>query len=177
MAAFFMVNSNSRGWHASLHRLSARVLANGTSPYEMAHSEDAWSFLAANPAHSQLVNEAMASDARVAVPAIIHGCPEVFDGLGSLVDVGGGNGTTLHLHMLVQAFPWLRGINFDLPHAVSEALEFHSVEHVGGDMFGSVPKADATFLMVSPVSHRLKQNELNNLFIYTSLFCLNKSPL
>jgi hypothetical protein len=40
---------------ASLHRLSARVLANeSTSPFEVAHGEDAWSFLAANPAHSHL---------------------------------------------------------------------------------------------------------------------------
>jgi len=177
MAAFFMVNSSPMAM-ASLHRLSARVLANGTSPFEMAHGEEAWSFLAANPAQSQLVNEAMASDARVVVPAIIHGCPEVFDGLGSLVDVGGGNGTTLH--MLVQAFPWLRGINFDLPHVVSEALEFHMVENVGGNMFESVPKADAAFLMVSTVTN---QNELIDLYIYIyiyiyiNIFCMNKSPL
>ncbi|KAE8008839.1 hypothetical protein FH972_005312 [Carpinus fangiana] len=114
MAAFIMLNSSPMVT-ASLHHLSACVLANEISPFEVAHGEDAWSFLAANPAHSYLV------------------------------DVGGGNGTTLH--MLVKAFPWLRGINFDLPHVVSEAVEFHGVEHVGGDMFQSVPKADAVFLM------------------------------
>jgi len=54
MAAFFMLNSSPLVM-ASLHRLSARVLANeSTSPFEVAHGEDAWSFLAANPAHSHL---------------------------------------------------------------------------------------------------------------------------
>jgi len=85
---------------------SARVLADGTSSFEVAHGEDKWSYSAANPTHSQLINEAITCDARVLMPAIlIHGCPEVFDGLRSLVDVGGGNGTTLNV--LVKAFPWL----------------------------------------------------------------------
>jgi hypothetical protein len=61
----------------------------------------------------------------------------------------GGNGTALK--MLVKACPWIQGINFDLPHVVSVAAEMSGVEHVGGDMFESVPNADATFLMVSMV--------------------------
>ena len=126
--------------------LSARVLADGTSSFEVAHGEDIWSYSASNPAHGQLINEAMACDARVIVPAMIHGCPEVFDGLSSLVDVGGGNGKTLKV--LVKAFPWLRGINFDQPHVVSVAGVISGVENVGGDMFESVPKADAAFLKV-----------------------------
>jgi hypothetical protein len=91
----------------------------------------------------------MACDARVVVPAMICGCHEVFEGLSSLVDVGGGNGTTVK--MLVKAFPWLQGINFDLPHVVSVAAEIGGVEHVRDDTFESLPKADAAFLMVSMV--------------------------
>lgn len=127
--------------------LSARVLANGTSSFEKAHGEDLWSYTAANPDHSQLFNEAMACDARLVVPAMIQGCPGLFDGLSSLVDVGGGNGTTIKL--LAKACPWLQGINFDLPHVVSVAAEISGVEHVGGDMFESVPKAEAAFILVS----------------------------
>jgi hypothetical protein len=89
MAAFIMLNS-SPVVTASLHHLSACVLANEISPFEVAHGEDAWSFLAANPAHSQLVNKAMASNAKTVVPAIIYDCPEVFDGLGILVRCGRG---------------------------------------------------------------------------------------
>jgi hypothetical protein len=146
MAAMILLES-SPVMLAPWHSLSARVLANETSPFDAAHGEDLWSYASENPAHSQLFNEAMACDARLTVPAMIHDCPEVFDGLGSLVDVGGGDGTTLQT--LVKAFPWLRGINFDLPHVVSVAAESIGVEHVGGDMFLSVPKADAVFIKVS----------------------------
>ncbi|XP_065631987.1 acetylserotonin O-methyltransferase-like [Quercus suber] len=69
----------------------------------------------------------------------------VFDGLSSLVDVGGDTGTTIK--QLVKACPWLQGINFDLPHVVSIATEINGVKHAGGDMFESVPKADTAFIM------------------------------
>ncbi|XWS55134.1 hypothetical protein CRYUN_Cryun10bG0148800 [Craigia yunnanensis] len=144
MAAFILLES-SPAMLAPWHSLSARVLDCGNSPFEAANGKDVWSYAEANPGHSKLIDEAMACDARVTVPAIIEGCPEVFDGLGSLVDVGGGNGTALT--MLVKAFPWIRGINFDLPHVVAVAPKFDGIENVGGDMFESVPKADAAFFM------------------------------
>ncbi|KAM4089491.1 hypothetical protein ACB094_07G156300 [Castanea mollissima] len=124
------------------HSMAAFILME-SSP---AHGEDLWSYTAANPDHSQLFNEAMACDARLVVPAMIQGCPGLFDGNSSLVDVGGDNGTTIKL--LVKACPWLQGINFDLPHVVTVAAEISGVEHVGGDMFESVLKADAAFIMV-----------------------------
>ena len=146
MAPFVLFESNPV-MLAPWHGLSARVLAKGTSSaFESANGEDVWSYVATNPAHSKLLNDAMSCDARVAVPAIIDGCPKLFDGLDSVVDVGGGNGTALRL--LVKAFPWIRGINFDLPHVVSDAPDCVGVEHVGGDMFDSVPKADAAYIMV-----------------------------
>ena len=151
MAALILLES-SPAMLAPWHTLSARVLDSGTSPFEAANGKDIWSYAEANPGHSKLINDAMACDARVAVPAIIEGCPEVFDGIESLVDVGGGNGTALT--MLVKAFPWVRGINFDLPHVVAVAPKFDGIENVGGDMFESVPKADAAFFMVSMIWSR-----------------------
>ncbi|KAG5624730.1 hypothetical protein H5410_009948 [Solanum commersonii] len=49
--------------------------------------------------------------------------------------------------MLVEAFPWINGINFDLPHVASVAPPCHGVVHVEGYMFHSVPNAQAVFLM------------------------------
>ncbi|KAF7143950.1 hypothetical protein RHSIM_Rhsim05G0051100 [Rhododendron simsii] len=144
MAAILLLES-SPVMLAPWHCLSDRVLANGSPAFESTHGEDIWSYAEENPGHSKLINDAMACNARVAVPALVEGCPEVFDGVESMVDVGGGDGTALRL--LVQAFPWIRGINFDLPHVVSVALDCVGVEHVGGDMFASVPKADAAYLM------------------------------
>lgn len=119
--------------------------ATAPPPFVAVHGDDVWVYSAANPGHSRLIDEAMACDARVAVPALAEDCPEVFEGVLTMVDVGGGNGTTLRL--LRKAFPWIRGINFDLPHVVSGASPpCEGVEHVGGDMFEGVPKADAVFL-------------------------------
>ncbi|PON40296.1 O-methyltransferase COMT-type [Trema orientale] len=147
MAAFVLMES-SPPMLAPWHGLSARTKAEGadsSAPFEAANGKDVWSYAAANPAHSQLINEAMACNARFTVAAMVDGCLDVFDGISTVVDVGGGNGTALQ--MLVKACPRIRGINFDLPHVVSVALESDGVENVGGDMFDSVPKADAAFLM------------------------------
>lgn len=146
MADFVLLES-SPIMLAPWHKLSARVLGKEESAFGAAHGDDVWGFAAANPEHSKLIDNAMACDARVAVGAMIEGCPEVFKGLRTLVDIGGGDGTALRL--IVEACPWISGINFDLPHVVSVAPACKGVEHVGGDMFDHVPKADAAYLMVS----------------------------
>eukprot|EP00257_Ricinus_communis_P021688 XP_015581226.1 acetylserotonin O-methyltransferase [Ricinus communis] len=144
MADFILMES-SPDMLAPWQCLSNRVRGNIHSAFEESHGQHLWKHTEANPAHSKLFNDAMACDARIIVPSIIEVCPEVFNGVKSVVDVGGGNGTTLGL--LVKASPWIQGINFDLPHVVSVALECDGVKHVGGDMFDSVPQADAAFLM------------------------------
>ncbi|KAB2036014.1 hypothetical protein ERO13_D04G168800v2 [Gossypium hirsutum] len=146
MAALILFVS-SPTWLAPWHSLSARVLETGNniSPFEVANGKDLWSYAEANPDFRELFNNAMGCDARLTVQATIEGCPEVFDGVESLVDVGGGNGTALSL--LVKAFPWIRGINFDLPHVVAVSAKSDSIENVGGDMFMSIPNADAAFFM------------------------------
>ncbi|KAJ0077343.1 hypothetical protein Patl1_35852 [Pistacia atlantica] len=144
MAAFVLLES-SPVMLAPWQGLGGRVLANGTSAFDSAHGKDVWAYAAEDAAHSKLINDAMACNARVTVPAVIEGCPEVFDGIGSLVDVGGGNGTALGL--LVKAFPWIRGINFDLLHVVCDNEKCDGLEQVGGDMFQSIPMADAAFFM------------------------------
>ncbi|TQE09502.1 hypothetical protein C1H46_004850 [Malus baccata] len=79
----------------------------------------------------------MTCDSNSVVPAEIKSCK----GLETIVDVGGGNGILLRL--LVEAYPWIRGINFDLSLVVSVSPECDRVENVAGDMFDCVPKADA----------------------------------
>ncbi|GAB4853112.1 hypothetical protein Ancab_017296 [Ancistrocladus abbreviatus] len=145
MAGFILFES-SPVMLAPWHGLRGRVQAEEASAFDAAHGEDVWSYAAENPTHSELLNEAMACNARMAMTAVINGCPQVFDGLSSVVDVGGGNGTALR--MMIKAFPWINhGINFDLPHVVSAALVSDKVQHVGGNMFDDIPKADAAFVM------------------------------
>lgn len=134
-------------WHA----LSAFVRGGAPPAFLASHGDDVWGYAAGNPAHSKLINDAMACNASMVVPAIVDGCTGVFEGLATVVDVGGGNGTTLQT--LVKAIPWINGINFDLPHVIDAAPKHDGVEHVGGDMFLSIPKADAVFMKVRGVSY------------------------
>ncbi|KVI04793.1 acetylserotonin O-methyltransferase-like [Cynara cardunculus var. scolymus] len=130
---------------APWHKLSAWVLGNGNSPFEATHGKDLWGFNVENPGHSKLFNDAMACATRVEMAAVIEGCPGVFEGLKTMVDVGGGDGTALRC--IVEACPWIKGINYDLPHVVSVAPTSTGVEHVSGNMFDYVPKADAVYLL------------------------------
>lgn len=152
MAPFVLLES-SPVMLAPWHNLSGRVLANGTSSFEKAHGDDVWSYAARDAAHSDLINDAMACDARTAVKAMMSSseCREVFDKLTTIVDVGGGNGTAMR--ELSRACPSLTSlVNFDLPHVIHHNLISHhnddnKVQHVAGDMFLSVPKAQAVLLM------------------------------
>ncbi|KAK4849017.1 hypothetical protein QYF36_019884 [Acer negundo] len=67
-----------------------------------------------------------------------------FENVKQLVDVGGGLGVTLKA--VTAKYPHIKGINFDLPHVIQRAPNYPGVEHVGGDMFESVPKGDAIFM-------------------------------
>ena len=48
-----------------------------------------------------------------------------FEGLKVLVDVGGGIGVTLNV--ITSKYPQIRGINFDLPHVVSDAPSYPGI--------------------------------------------------
>ncbi|CAM8917442.1 unnamed protein product [Rhodiola kirilowii] len=127
-------------WHYLGRYLTGKV----SSSFVGAHGVDIWSYAAAQPEHCDLISLSMAGDARLVMPAILNGCPEVFDGVRNVVDVGGADGTALSI--LLEACPWIHGINFDLPHVASTGLEIHNVEHIGGDMFVEVPKADVALI-------------------------------
>ncbi|KAM7518855.1 hypothetical protein LguiB_017817 [Lonicera macranthoides] len=80
------------------------------------------------------------------LPHVLADAPSYsgFEGLNVLVDVGGGIGVTLSI--ITSKYPHLKAINFDLPHVLADAPFYSGVEHVGGDMFVSVPKGDAIFM-------------------------------
>ncbi|XP_061371854.1 isoliquiritigenin 2'-O-methyltransferase-like [Gastrolobium bilobum] len=72
-----------------------------------------------------------------------------FDGVSTLVDVGGGIGQALK--GIISDYPSIKGINFDLPHVVQNAPPHQGIEHIGGDMFECVPEGDA--IMLKEVCH------------------------
>ncbi|CAL1388494.1 unnamed protein product [Linum trigynum] len=90
-----------------------------------------------------LLNDAMASDSRL-VSLVVEEHREVFDGLGSLVDVGGGTGTLARV--VSEKFPLMDCTVLDLPQVVAELGGSKNLKFVGGDMFQSIPSADAVLI-------------------------------
>ncbi|KAH7651871.1 O-methyltransferase COMT-type protein [Dioscorea alata] len=89
-------------------------------------------------------NETMAGDSRLLMKAVVTKCEEVFRGLKTLVDVGGGTGTSART--IAEAFPHIKCTVFDLPHVIADMPESPLVDAVAGNMFEYVPKADAIFM-------------------------------
>jgi hypothetical protein len=114
---------------------------------EMAHGSTIWELTGQRPEFNKLINDAMASDSSFVSDFIINEHGNVFQGISSLVDVGGGSGTVAIA--ITKAFPKIECIVLDLPQVVGHLPNNGSVKFVSGDMFSNIPSADAVFLKVS----------------------------
>jgi hypothetical protein len=109
----------------------------------------------------------MASDTAFLMPIVLKDCGEVFHGLTSLVDVAGGLGGAAATIKAV--FPDMNCTVLDLPQVIAKAPTDNYVQYFAGDIFQSIPPANAVFLKVR-ASRRLlifrMQNKLDiQLFI------------
>ncbi|KAA8540099.1 hypothetical protein F0562_026791 [Nyssa sinensis] len=119
------------------------AVLNGGIPFNKAYGMTAFEYHGTDPRFNKVFNQGMSNHSTITMKKILE-TYKGFDGLGSVVDVGGGTGATLN--MIVSKHPTIKGINFDLPHVIEDATSYPGVEHVGGDMFVSVPKGDAIFM-------------------------------
>ncbi|KAK6120714.1 hypothetical protein DH2020_045548 [Rehmannia glutinosa] len=108
------------------------------------HGRTIWEYLGIEERWNGLFNEGMASDARFVVSVLIKECKQVFEGLKSMVDVGGGTG--LVAKGIADAFPDMKCVVLELPHVVAGLEGDKNLSYAGGDMFESIPHADAVFL-------------------------------
>ncbi|KAI3744118.1 hypothetical protein L1987_57194 [Smallanthus sonchifolius] len=114
---------------------------NDVNPFHTTHGWMFWDLAGQVPKLNQFFNEGMASDARLVTSMVLKHCGGVFEGLDSIVDVGGGTGTVAEA--ISKAFPNIRCISFDLPHVVNGLVGSKNLSYVGGDMFQAIPNADA----------------------------------
>ncbi|XP_059457097.1 caffeic acid 3-O-methyltransferase-like [Corylus avellana] len=127
----------------SWSHLKDAILEGGGIPFNRAHGMQAFEYAGLEPRFNQLFNAAMFNHTTIVMKNILDSY-KGFQQLKQLVDVAGGLGATLNL--ITSRYPHIKAINFDLPHVIQHAPLYPGVEHVGGDMFESVPKGDAIFM-------------------------------
>lgn len=113
----------------------------GGVAFEKITGRSAFEHMAGDAAMTAVFTEAMAEGTRAAAPGVVASCD--LDGVGTLVDVGGGNGALLAAFLA--AHPGLRGILFDTAEGVADAAGVvgERCRIVAGDFFAAVPPGDA----------------------------------
>ncbi|KAK9150284.1 hypothetical protein Syun_008593 [Stephania yunnanensis] len=101
-------------------------------------------YLVENNEIGNMFNEAMAAASKVTASVFVTKCKAMFEGVTSLVDVGGGIG--LMGRAIAEAFPHIKCSVLDLPSVVASCKGTENLEFVGGDMFQAIPSADALLL-------------------------------
>ncbi|WVZ99243.1 hypothetical protein U9M48_044571 [Paspalum notatum var. saurae] len=114
------------------------------SLFEMTHGHKTWDMNTHNPAFGALFNQGMVSDSSFIMDIVIKECGDVFQGLSSLVDVAGGLGGAAMA--ISAAFPSVKCSVLDLPEVIANAPTSTPVKYIAGDMFDSIPPANAVFL-------------------------------
>jgi hypothetical protein len=104
----------------------------GKCPYALMRGATVWETCGSSDAVNMSINNAMAADSRFLMRIVVEECGGIFRGIDSLVDVAGGVGGAAAVQ-----------------HAVAKAPSVSNVQFVAGDMFESIPPANAIFLKVS----------------------------
>ncbi|KAM5578236.1 putative O-methyltransferase 3 [Rosa sericea] len=126
------------------HYMSTWFQNDDPTAFNTAYGMTFWDYSTQEPSLANLFNDAMASDTRLVTSVLLKECKGVFEGLKSLVDVGGGTGTMAK--GIVDAFPEIDCTVLDLPHVVADLQGCKNLKYAGGDMFEAVPPADAIML-------------------------------
>ncbi|XP_050237151.1 caffeic acid 3-O-methyltransferase-like [Mercurialis annua] len=141
IAALCLMNQD-KVFMESWYHLKDAILDGGI-PFNKAYGMTSFDYYKTCPRSNKVFYRGMSNHSTIIMKNILE-TYKGFEGLNSVVDVGGGTGAVVN--MIVSKYPSIKGINFDLPHVIENASFYPGVEHVGGDMFVSVPKGDAIFL-------------------------------
>ncbi|GAB4831921.1 Caffeic acid 3-O-methyltransferase [Ancistrocladus abbreviatus] len=139
----FFVMLEDKTFQESWYCLKDAILESPKIAFEKAHGVSFFEYCAIDSRFNDILHKGL-SDYSIVLMRKILETYSGFEGLSSIVDVGGGIGACLN--MIISKYPSISGINFDLPHVIKDAPSYSGVEHIGGDMFISVPKGNAIFL-------------------------------
>ncbi|KAJ6795175.1 tabersonine 16-O-methyltransferase-like [Iris pallida] len=128
----------------SFQSMSDWFKGNEDTPCSVAHGCGLWDMTDCNPEFNIVFNEGMASDAQFMMNVLLKDCGHVFQGLESLMDVGGGTGSAAVA--VSKAFPEVKCSVLELQHVVDTIHNKGEVDFIPGDMFDYIPPANAILL-------------------------------
>lgn len=144
-AILMMGEEHYRSWGELLH-----CVRTGATAFEKIYGKPIFDYLSEHPEQAKIFDAAMTSIHGHETQAMIEAYD--FAKIGTLVDVGGGNGGLLCT--VLEQTPGLRGVLYDLPSVVERATK--SIEArklssrcsaVGGSFFESVPAGGDAYLL------------------------------
>ncbi|XP_028780295.1 isoflavone 4'-O-methyltransferase-like [Neltuma alba] len=113
------------------------------NPFHCTYGIGFWEYGSQDPEYGKLYNEAMVSDSGM-MNLVIRDCRSVFEGMQSMVDVGGGKGAVARI--ISEEFPNMKCTVLDLPHVIEDLQDTENLKFVAGDMFHHIPPADSILL-------------------------------
>jgi len=144
-ARFLGHDLNSQPW---THLLDS--VKTGQPAFDLVFGMPVFDYMKNQPDSAVIFNEAMASLSLIETQAVASACD--FDGIRTLVDVGGGQGGLLAAILITN--PGMRGILFEMPHALGsarnllqQAAVIDRCEITGGDFFTSVPDGGDAYIL------------------------------
>ncbi|XP_057726275.1 probable O-methyltransferase 3 [Arachis stenosperma] len=115
------------------HHLSDWFKNEDLTAFETAHGMTFWEYTDSVPKYGKSFIDGMASDSRFVSGLLLDDkFKGVFEGLESLVDVGGGTGTLAKA--IAESFPNLKCCVFDLPSVVAGLQGTDNLKYIAGDM-------------------------------------------
>jgi len=126
------------------------TVRTGETAFDHAFGMNSFEYLTAHPDTAATFNNVMTAVLTRVTTSVVTSYD--FRPFRTIIDVGGGNGSMTAA--ILQAYPELRGVVFDLPHSRESALQTLAVhgltdrcEFVGGSFFEAVPTGVDAYLL------------------------------
>ena len=130
-------------WHWEVWGKILHSVRTGKSAWAQMHGDDVFEYFERNPEAGAIFNRAMSSFSGLATNAVVEAYD--FTSVETLIDIAGGHGRLLS--GVLEAYPSMRGVLFDLPHVLEGASRVSRCEYVSGDFFVSVPSGGDAYIM------------------------------
>jgi O-methyltransferase domain/Dimerisation domain len=143
LAAFVQAElSAGGGMYEAWAGLGGSVRTGGKA-FDQIYGYNFWEFCRRNPKAGEVFNEAMSEVRRGTAPVITASYE--WNRFSVIADIGGGLG--VQLGNILDASPLSRGILFDQPDVMKQAIVHERMEKIGGDLFQHVPSGADVYIL------------------------------